>query len=129
MSLIIQLLVSALVFVVLSKILPGFQIKNFGTAVLVALIYGILMVLSSLLITPLSFISNLCVKLVSWIPIIGSIAGIGAIVFRFILNFVVGSIMLGVTDTFLKGFKMRSFAVGVVASFLISVISCFLPMF
>lgn len=129
MGLIIQLLVSALVFVVLSKILPGFSIKDFKTALIVALIYGVLMVLSSLLVTPLSFLTDLCVKLVSWIPIINSVANIGAIVVKFLLNFIIGSIMLCITDKFIKGFEMRSFAVGIVAALIISVIGCFLPMF
>ncbi len=129
MGLIIQLLVSALVFVVLSKVLPGFNIKDFKTALIVALIYGVLMVLSSLLVTPLSFLTDLCVKLVSWIPIISSVANIGAIVVKFLLNFIIGSIMLCITDKFIKGFEMRSFAVGIVAALIISVIGCFLPMF
>ena len=129
MSLIIQLLVSGLVFVFISKILPGFQVKSYKTALLVAFIYGILMVLSSLLIAPLSFIGDLFVKLVSWIPLVGSIAGIGNIVFRFLLNFIVGFIMLLLTDKFIEDFKMRSFQVGIVASLLISIVNCFLPMF
>ncbi len=129
MGLIIQLLVSALVFVVLSKVLPGFSIKDFKTALIVALIYGVLMVLSSLLVGPLGFLTDMCAKLVSWIPIISSLANAGAVVVKFLLNFIVGSIMLCITDKFIKGFEMRSFAVGIVAALIISVIGCFLPMF
>ena len=106
MNLIIQLLVSAVVFFILSKILPGFTIKDAKTAVIVALLYGVLMVLSTLLVSPLSFLTDMCAKLVSWIPIISSIANAGAVVVKFLLNFIIGAIMLCITDKFVKGFEM-----------------------
>lgn len=129
MNLIIQLLVSAVVFFILSKILPGFTIKDAKTAVIVALLYGVLMVLSTLLVSPLSFLTDMCAKLVSWIPIISSIANAGAVVVKFLLNFIIGAIMLCITDKFVKGFEMRSFAVGIVAALIISIVGCFVPMF
>ncbi len=128
-NLFIQLLVSAAVFLILSKILPGFQIKDFKTSILVAVIYGILMVVGSLLVGPLQFLSATLVKLVSWIPLIGSIANIGAIILAFLLKFIIGSIMLSITDAILKDFKMNSFMVGIVAAFIISLVGCFLPMY
>ena len=129
MGLITQLLVSSLIMLVLSKILPGFEIKDFKTSVLVALIFGVLMVASGLLVSPLSFLTNGIASLLSGIPVIGQIANIGARVVLFLINFIVGSIMLCITDKFLTGFKMRSFAVGIVASFLIALINSFLPLF
>ncbi|MBQ3643115.1 MAG: phage holin family protein [Candidatus Riflebacteria bacterium] len=129
MGLILQLLVSSLVMLALSKLLPGFEIKDFKTSILVALIFGILMVASGLLITPLSALTKVIADLLSGIPVIGAIANIGARVLLFLINFIVGSIMLCITDKFLTGFKMRSFAVGIVAAFLIALINGFLPLF
>ena len=129
MGLLLQLLVSSLVMLALSKLLPGFEIKDFKTSILVALIFGILMVASGLLITPLSALTKVIADLLSGIPVIGAIANIGARVLLFLINFIVGSIMLCITDKFLTGFKMRSFAVGIVAAFLIALINGFLPLF
>jgi uncharacterized membrane protein YvlD (DUF360 family) len=129
MGLILQLLVSSLVMLALSKLLPGFEINDFKTSILVALIFGILMVASGLLITPLSALTKVIADLLSGIPVIGAIANIGARVLLFLINFIVGSIMLCITDKFLTGFKMRSFAVGIVAAFLIALINGFLPLF
>ena len=129
MQLVIQLLVSSIILLVLSKILPGFEIKDFKTAVIVAIIYGVLMVFSGLLAKPLLFIGDALVGLVSWIPVIGKLANLSMIIVTFLIKFIVGSIMLCFTDVIIKGFKMRSIPVGIVAAFLISLANCFLPMF
>ncbi|MBR4330797.1 MAG: phage holin family protein, partial [Candidatus Riflebacteria bacterium] len=113
MGLVLQLLVSSIVMLILSKLIPGFEIKDFKTSVLVALIFGILMVFSGLLVSPLSWLATSIASLVSGIPLIGTIAGIGSKILLFLINFIVGSIMLCITDKFLTGFKMRSFAVGI----------------
>lgn len=129
MGLVLQLLVSSLVMLALSKIIPGFEIKDFKTSILVAIIFGVLMVFSGMLVTPLSFLTNGLASLLKDIPLIGTVANIGARVLMFLINFIVGSIMLCITDKFLSGFKMRSFSVGIVAAFLIALINSFLPLF
>ena len=129
MGYVVHLLVSSIVMLILSKLIPGFEIKDFKTSVLVALIFGILMVFSGLLVSPLSWLATSIASLVSGIPLIGAIAGIGSKILLFLINFIVGSIMLCITDKFLTGFKMRSFAVGIVAAFLIALINGFLPLF
>ena len=129
MGYVVHLLVSSIVMLILSKLIPGFEIKDFKTSVLVALIFGILMVFSGLLVSPLSWLATSIATLVSGIPLIGAIAGIGSKILLFLINFIVGSIMLCITDKFLTGFKMRSFAVGIVAAFLIALINGFLPLF
>ncbi len=130
MGLITQLLVSSIVMLVLSKILPGFEIKDFKTSILVALLFGVCMVFGMALASPLSFLAETIAKIVSYIPLIGEmLAGLGLSLVRFLLNFIIGSIMLCITDKFLDGFKMRSFAVGIVAAFIISIAGCFVPMF
>ena len=130
MGYIVQLLVSALVMFILSKVLPGFEIKDFKTSILVALIFGICMLFGILLVKPLEFLASILAAIVSYIPFIGAkLAGFGLALVQFLINFIIGSIMLCITDKFLDGFKMRSFAVGIVASFLIALIGCFIPMF
>ncbi len=130
MGYIIQLLVSALVMFILSKVLPGFEIKDFKTSILVALIFGVCMLFGILLVKPLSFLAEILASIVSYIPFIGAkLAGFGLALVQFLLNFIIGSIMLCITDKFLDGFKMRSFAVGIVAAFIISLVGCFIPMF
>ena len=126
MGLIIQLLVSSLVMLLLSKTLPGFEIKNFKTAVIVALLYGVLMLFSSCLAVPLAALWNGLDWLVSWIPIIGKLANLGMVIISFLLQFIVGSIMLCFVDVLIKDFKMRSIPVGIVAALIISVINSFI---
>jgi putative membrane protein len=129
MQLIVHLLISSVILLVISKFLPGFEIKDFKTSVIVALVFGILMALSGLLVAPLSFLTNGIASLLSIIPLLGSIAGLAAKIVLFLINFIVGSIMLCVTDMFIKGFKMRSFGVGIVAAFLIALINALIPTF
>ena len=128
MQLVWQLLVSSLIFLVLSKIIKGFEIKDFKTAVIVAIIYGVLMMFAGALVSPLKFIGEALVGLVSWIPVIGKLADLSMVIVSFLLKFIIGSIMLCFTDVIIKGFKMRSFALGIFVAFIISVINCFLPM-
>ena len=129
MQLIVHLLVSSIILLLISKFLPGFEIKDFKTSVIVALIFGILMAVSGLLVSPLTGLTSWMADLVKNIPLIGTVAGIGAKIVLFLINFIVGSIMLCITDMFIKGFKMRSFGVGIVAAFLISLINACIPTF
>ncbi len=125
-SLIIKLLVSAIVFYVLSKVFSSFEIKDFKTALLVAFIYGLLMAAGGLVALPLTAVVNFFDGLLSGIPLIGKLSNIGATTFIFLVNFITGSIMLWITDKLLKGFKMTSFLVGILVAFIISFINCFL---
>lgn len=45
MLLLLQWILSALSFVVVSKLLPGFHVQSFGSALVVAAVYGVLHVL------------------------------------------------------------------------------------
>ena len=93
MQLVWQLLVSSLIFLVLSKIIKGFEIKDFKTAVIVAIIYGVLMMFAGALVSPLKFIGEALVGLVSWIPVIGKLADLSMVIVSFLLKFIIGSIM------------------------------------
>ncbi len=52
----IQWLLSAVSLTVISILLPGFRLKNFGTALIVAGIYGVLHVLFSSILKTLFFL-------------------------------------------------------------------------
>ena len=42
MNLVIKLLINAVVFLAVSRLVPGFKVKSFGTAVACALVYGVI---------------------------------------------------------------------------------------
>lgn len=126
-SLILNLLVSAVLMIVISKVLPGFEIKDFKTSIIVALVFGILMALGGLLAAPLSFLNGIIVSVLGWIST--GIASFAGKILAFLLQFIIGSIMLCITDHFIDGFKLRSFSVGIVAAFLIALVNAFLPTF
>ena len=86
MGYVLQLLVSALVMFILSKVLPGFEIKDFKTSILVALIFGICMLFGILLVKPLEFLASILAAIVSYIPFIGAkLAGFGLALVQFAL--------------------------------------------
>lgn len=126
-SLILNLLVSAVLMIVISKVLPGFEIKDFKTSIIVAIVFGILMAVGGLLAAPLSFLNDIIVSVLRWIST--GIASFAGKILAFLLQFIIGSIMLCITDHFIDGFKLRSFSVGIVAAFLIALVNAFLPTF
>ena len=126
-SLILNLLVSAVLMIVISKVLPDFEIKDFKTSIIVAIVFGILMALGGLLAAPLSFLNGIIVSVLGWIST--GIASFAGKILAFLLQFIIGSIMLCITDHFIDGFKLRSFSVGIVAAFLIALVNAFLPTF
>ncbi len=126
-SLILNLLVSAVLMIVISKVLPGFEIKDFKTSIIVAVVFGILMAIGGFLAFPLSFLNGIIVTVLGWIST--GIASFAGKILAFLLQFIIGSAMLCITDHFIDGFKLRSFSVGIVAAFLIALINAFIPTF
>ena len=104
--------------------LCGASIKSMG---IVAIVFGILMALGGLLAAPLSFLNGIIVSVLGWIST--GIASFAGKILAFLLQFIIGSIMLCITDHFIDGFKLRSFSVGIVAAFLIALVNAFLPTF
>ena len=127
-GLIVRLLVSAVIMFGLSTIHPNFRIKNFKASIWVAIVFGLLMAFSGLLVSPLSWLTTSIADLVKGIPIIGTITNIGASILLFLINFCIGAIMLWLTDKFLKDFE-TNFLMCIVASFLISLINAVLASF
>ena len=95
------LILSISVFVV-TKLMSSVHIKNFGTALVVALVYGIL----KLLLTKILVLFAL--------PFIILTLGL----FYFVIN----AFLLWITDKLIDGFEIKGFFSTIIASILISII-------
>ena len=98
----IELLVLSTSVFVVTHILPSVYVKNFGTAVVVALVYGILKMLFRGVLIFLS------------LPLM--------IVTLGLFYFVINAFLLWITDKLIDGFEVRGFFTTIIAAFLISLI-------
>ncbi len=94
------ILFSIAVFLVAS-LLPGIRLKNFGTAVIVALVYSIV-----------NF-------LIGWLLVLISLPFI--IITLGLFMFVINAVMLWITDQFMEDFEIDGIGTTLLAAFLISV--------
>ncbi|RKU27045.1 phage holin family protein [Candidatus Poribacteria bacterium] len=99
---IIQLLALSVSVLIITYILPGINVKGFGTAVVVALIYGLLKFFLTGILTILS------------LPLIILTLGL----FYFVIN----AFLLWITSKVVEGFEVKGCITTVIAAFLISVI-------
>jgi putative membrane protein len=97
----LQWLLSAVSLTVISYLLPGFRLKHFGTALIVAGIYGVLHVL---------FASIL--KIVFFLPMFLTLG-----LFAFIIN----AFLLFVTDKFVGDFEIDSLTDTLIGALLLTV--------
>ena len=115
---IIHLIVSSLAFWTVSRLVPGWKIKSFPTAILVALVYGVLSLLA------------MSSKFIAWICMIPFMLIIPKFVIGAILNFVFTLVLVKLTDYLVEDFSIEnlpSAVVGVVVlNFLVLVLSAFL---
>lgn len=124
MGALITIGINALAFYAISKILPGFKIKDEKTAFTIAVFYSFLMLLGSFLVMPLVAIVTLGLSLIAFIPVIGPLlAGSGMLVTAFTLAFGLTAIMLIVIDKMIEDFEMSSLPVAFGASFLLALIN------
>ena len=86
MLLLLQWILSALSFVVVSKLLPGFHVQSFGSALVIAAVYGVLHVLLFRVLVFLAFI-----------PVFLTFG---------LLIFVINAFLLFLTDALLEQFKI-----------------------
>jgi len=106
----VHLLISALIILAVSKLVPGVKLRSFGTAIVVALVLGVLGVV------------------VGWaLTILFSIIAAPAILLTFGLAFllvrlVVNMILLWLTDKLIAGFEIEGFGNLLLASVVISVL-------
>jgi putative membrane protein len=100
---VISLLLGAVAFLIVARILPGFRLRGgFGSAVLVAFVYGII---KAVLWTVLVVVS---------LPLVVVTLGL----FIFVIN----AFLLWLTDKILGRLEIRGFGTLILAAFLLSVI-------
>ena len=106
----VHLLVSALIILAVSKLVPGVKLRSFGTAIVVALVLGVLGVV------------------VGWaLTILFSIVAAPAILLTFglaylLVRLVVNMILLWLTDKLIEGFEIEGMGALLIASVVISVL-------
>lgn len=116
--------VNTLAFMLISKILPGFNVKSDKTNFFIAVAYSFLMFVAGFLVLPLTFITAAVLALIAFIPFIGPLlAGAGALVTMFILVFGITAILLIIIDKALDDFEMTSPTVAFIAAFLLAVLN------
>ena len=99
---IIQLLANAGVLLLTAYILPGVKIKNFGTALGVAFVIGLLnATIGALIRFPLNLVTF-------WI-------------LSFFVRLFVTAVMIKLADYLFKGFEVRSFATALVVAIILAV--------
>jgi putative membrane protein len=102
MATILNLLLLSLAIFIVAKSMPSIHIKNFWTAIAVALVYGIINFLTGWILFFLT------------LPFIIITFGL----FKFVIN----AFMLWITDKFIEDFKIDGFGSTLVAAFLITII-------
>jgi putative membrane protein len=103
LAFVLSLLLGGLAFLIVARVLPGFRLRGgFGSAVLVAFVYG---VIKSLLWKLLVILS---------LPLVLVTLG----VFIFIIN----AFLLWLTDKILRRMEVRGFGTLILAAFLLSVL-------
>jgi putative membrane protein len=100
-------LLSAAAFLAVSKILPGFRIGSFGTALVVSAVYSILHIV-------LHFILFEVLWILTIIPVILTLG---------IIFFVVNAVILWFTDRIVEDFDIDSTATLIIAAVLLTIVN------
>ena len=103
MRLLLQWILSALSFVIVSYLLPGFQVGNFGSALVVAAVYGVLHVLLFRVLVFLAFI-----------PVILTFG---------LFIFVINALLLYLTAALLEQFKIDGFFTAIIGAVLLTILN------
>lgn len=103
MSLILRMLLNALIVYAVAHIIKGVHVRGFGTAILVAVVLGLI----NALIRPVLFLLTLPINILT----------LG--LFTFVLN----ALLFWSVTWFVPGFSVDSFISALVASFLVSLMS------
>jgi putative membrane protein len=101
--LLLQWLLSAVSVMVLVKVLPGFHVNNFGTAIVVAAVYGVLHILFYNLLA-----------LVAFIPMFLTFG---------LFGIVINAFLLFLTDKLMDDFKIDTLAITLVAAVLLTILN------
>lgn len=106
MSFLISWFVLAFAFWLTAMILPGFKVRNFGSAIIIAAIFGVL----NFLLGQLFFV-------------VFSIATLGiAYLLAFITRWIITAILLKITDAFTDRLNIAGFGTALLGALLMSVI-------
>jgi len=101
MIIILSLLFKSLAIFIVAKMLPGIHIKNFGTAILVALIYSVINFFLGKILFFFAF------------PVILITFGL--------FTFIIDAFLLWITDKIIEDFEIDNFGTTILAAFLIMV--------
>ena len=108
MKLLVELITRMIVLLVTAYVVPGFHIDSYSTALIVALVLGIL----NMLLKPLLVLFALPATILSF----------GLFIF------VINAILLILASQFIKGFRIDSFFTAIIAAIVISVVSSILSL-
>jgi len=103
MRLLLQWILSALSFVIVSYLLPGFKVGNFGSALVVAAVYGVLHVLLFRILVFLAFI-----------PVILTFG---------LFIFVINALLLYLTAALLDQFQLGGFFTAIIGAVLLTILN------
>jgi putative membrane protein len=103
LRLLLQWVLSAVSLTALAKLLPGMRVQNFGTALVVAGVYGILHVL---------FFKFLAI--IAFIPMFLTFG---------LFGFVINAFLLFLTDKLIEDFKIDSFVITLIAAVLLTILN------
>ena len=110
MSWILQLLINAAILLLASKVMPTVKIKDFGTAVLVALVVGLLnATIGAILRFPLNLVTLFLLS--------------------FIIRLIVLAVMIKLADTFFSGFEVKSFGTAIILAVVMAIAGSLLSHF
>lgn len=110
MSWILQLLINAVVLLLASKIMTTVKVRSFGTAVVVALVIGILnATIGAILRFPLNLVTLFLLS--------------------FFVRLIVSAIVIKITDKFFSGFEVASFTSAIILACIMAVAGSVLSYF
>ena len=103
LRLLLQWVLSAVSFTLLSKFLPGFHVRSFGTAMIAAAVYGILHILLYKILA-----------MVAFIPMVLTFG---------LFTFVINAFLLFLADKLIEDFKIDNFLITLVAAVLLTILN------
>ena len=103
MRLLLQWMLYALSFMIVSKLLPGFHVRDFGSALVVAAVYGVLHILLFRVLVFLAFI-----------PVFLTFG---------LFIFVINAFLLFLTDALLEQFEIDSIPTTLVGAVLLTILN------
>ena len=106
----VHLLISALIILLVSKLVPGVKLRSFGTAIVVAVVLGVLGVVLGWFLTVLFSIIAAPAILLTF--------GLAYLLVRLVVNM----ILLWLTDKLITGFEIEGFGSLAIAALVISLL-------